>query len=148
MHIFFQSRVIVTADGCWLWRGSVNSWGYGRTKTSLSSERSAHRISWVLHKGPIPPEMNVLHRCDTPRCVNPEHLFLGDDTDNVRDCVAKGRHATKRGESNPTAKLTTAAVTELRSRWKRHGSMTAWAKEFGVSRRAIQFALEGATWNG
>jgi HNH endonuclease len=145
MHPFFESRVVIVS-ACWIWRGSVNNWGYGRTETSLSSERAAHRLSWELHKSKVPAGINVLHRCDTPRCVNPNHLFLGTLSENTRDCVAKGRHITRRGESCPIAKLSTAAVNDLRSRTRRHGSMTEWEKEFKVSRRAIQFALEGSTW--
>jgi hypothetical protein len=73
-------------SGCWLWDGWVNGRGYGRFGKGL-----AHRISWELHRGPIPAGMNICHKCDVPPCVNPDHLFLGTQTDNMRDCARKGR---------------------------------------------------------
>jgi hypothetical protein len=146
MHTFFENRVIVgLTTGCWLWKGSVNNWGYGRTITPQSTERAAHRISWDLYKSAIPEGLSVLHQCDTPRCCNPDHLFLGDGEDNMRDMAAKGRTGTRRGEDNPTAKLTREAVDIIRSN-PFNKSVSALAREFGVSRRAIRFALTGETW--
>jgi len=97
------------SDGCWTWRGALQTNGYGKiyvcrkpgttTKTTISMP--AHRASWVIHFGDIPTGMSVLHRCDNPLCVRPDHLFLGDHTDNMRDCAAKGRNCTI-GPSNQT----------------------------------------------
>jgi hypothetical protein len=78
--------------GCLLWLGKVGTDGYGLFKVG-GKRRAAHRVSYEIHKGPIPPGLWVLHRCDTPACVNPEHLFLGTHADNMRDMVAKGRMA-------------------------------------------------------
>lgn len=76
-------------SGCWLWIGvDDGDTGYGRFGPR---QHQAHRVSWLLYRGPIPAGLFVLHRCDVPRCVNPTHLFLGTQTDNVRDCIAKGR---------------------------------------------------------
>lgn len=77
--------------GCWIWTGTVNERGYGRV---YSGGRMwiAHRLSWTQVNGPIPAHMFVCHRCDTPSCVNPDHLFLGSPRDNVIDMAAKGRH--------------------------------------------------------
>lgn len=78
--------------GCWLWMGTANrEGGYGRARVNGVSV-VAHRASWEFHIGPIPEGRQVLHRCDLPPCVNPGHLFLGDQTANMRDMVAKGRH--------------------------------------------------------
>lgn len=84
-------------DGCWEWTASVNRRGYGWLHFGGKVERKAlkaHRVSWEIHNGPIPDGLWVLHKCDNPRCVRPDHLFLGDRTDNMRDCAAKGRIST------------------------------------------------------
>src|ERR1700728_2715027 len=86
--------------GCWLWAGAVDSDGYGaicvgpdvkKERGYATKIRKAHRISYELFRGPIPDGLGVLHRCDMPCCVNPDHFFLGTNTDNVRDMIAKGR---------------------------------------------------------
>ena len=83
------------SDGCWLWHGSVNQHGYGHLRFAQKSTH-AHRVSWLLVRGPIPPNLQVLHKCDVPACVNPDHLFLGSISDNVQDSVAKKRHSESR----------------------------------------------------
>jgi hypothetical protein len=89
----FMKHVHKSIDpvGCWWWTGSIMSSGYGHFKMAGGMVGS-HRASWQLAFGPIPEGLFVLHHCDNQRCVNPEHLFLGTHADNVRDCVAKGRH--------------------------------------------------------
>jgi hypothetical protein len=82
-------------DDCWLFLGGRNNSGYGQI-WYRSEVHGAHRISWKLHRGPIPEGMWVLHRCDRPACCNPSHLWLGTALDNVRDMIAKGRHAWRR----------------------------------------------------
>jgi hypothetical protein len=82
--------------GCWVWRGYTYVSGYGGYFDG-EKRRRAHRASWELANGPIPDGMLVLHRCDNRPCVNPDHLFLGTDSDNRRDCVAKNRTNQKRG---------------------------------------------------
>lgn len=79
-------------SGCWLWTRSANNRGYGEVYPKGKGKTLAHRYSWLIYRGEIPANMCVLHRCDTPACVNPAHLFLGSKTDNIRDAVAKGRH--------------------------------------------------------
>ena len=76
-------------DDCWCWTATVNSKGYGSMSINGKSY-SAHRVSFYIHNGYL-PRLNVLHSCDTPRCVNPKHLFLGTQLDNVRDMIEKGR---------------------------------------------------------
>lgn len=75
---------------CWRWTAGCDSSGYGSLRVE-HAKISAHRLSWQLHHGPIPPGQNVLHRCDNPRCVRPSHLFLGTQADNIADMLAKGR---------------------------------------------------------
>jgi hypothetical protein len=135
-------------SGCWLWTGSVNNWGYGRGRARGLRERGAHRISFRAHRGPISPGLLVLHRCDTPSCVNPDHLFLGTTSDNSKDMVAKGRQARIGGESHRGAKLTECAVRDIRAIAKsgRPYSVSELARQHGVSRRAIRFVITGASW--
>lgn len=82
-------------DGCWLWLGSLVR-GYGdfwpEAQRKAPRRAKAHRFSWILANGPIPDGLQVCHHCDTPACVRPDHLFLGTVSDNLKDCVAKGRH--------------------------------------------------------
>ena len=97
----FWSKVIKPGeenadDGCWEWAGcrprrSCGVASYGRFSTATSKSVLAHRFSWELHNGPIPDGMVVCHRCDNTGCVRPEHLFVGTQADNLRDCQSKGR---------------------------------------------------------
>lgn len=90
----FWNRVIKTKS-CWLWDGGLDQRGYGFFAQTLGEERQtlrAHRVSYYLKNGPIPEGMFVCHTCDVPRCVNPDHLFLGTATENNQDKIAKGRH--------------------------------------------------------
>lgn len=89
----FLSKIQKT-DGCWLWVGAVQNRAkpYGRIKVNGKPD-GAHRVSFTLFKGPITDGLWVLHTCDNPRCVNPDHLFLGDRSDNMRDCAKKRRLA-------------------------------------------------------
>ena len=97
---------------CWLWKGAVNNQGYGQIlfngKVCLAS-----RVSWVMHIGPVPDGLFVLHHCDTPACINPGHLFLGTQTDNMADMAAKGRN----GHSNKTTCIHGHPYTEKNTRW-------------------------------
>ena len=86
----------VPEAGCWLYTGSVDGGGYGTVSTSRGkSPAKAHRVSYEHHHGPIPKGIEVCHRCDTPRCVNPQHLFLGTRQENMLDCSRKGRISPK-----------------------------------------------------
>jgi hypothetical protein len=89
-------RRVDKSDGCWLWTGAVESWGYGYMNNRRSERPPrrvrVHRLSWELANGPIPEGLWVLHTCDTPACVRPDHLFLGTVTDNNRDAARKGRY--------------------------------------------------------
>ena len=85
-------------SGCWLWDGFLNN-GYGKFRMSPRENGiGAHRASWLLHKGEIPSGLLVCHKCDTPACVNPDHLFLGTFSDNMSDASRKGRMSWKPGE--------------------------------------------------
>jgi len=78
-------------DACWIWNGCHYRHGYGQTSID-GKHLLAHRVAWALEHGPIPEGLHVLHKCDNPPCVRHHHLFLGTRSDNMRDCVQKGRH--------------------------------------------------------
>lgn len=92
------ARFFERSGGCWNWLGGLfKETGYGKFNAGKGENGKtitayAHRVSYELHTGPIPEGMQVLHRCDNPRCVRPDHLFLGTQLDNMRDMIAKGRH--------------------------------------------------------
>lgn len=96
LHVRLLNRVICGRTDCWHWCGPTNAFGYGRI-TYQGKLSVAHRLSWVAFNGPIPDGLSVLHRCDNPSCINPEHLFLGTYSDNLRDAWAKGRNKGRTG---------------------------------------------------
>ena len=86
----FDSKYIKDSSGCWLWQACKDRDGYGQLQVAGRSI-GAHRVSWELTNGPIPEGLYVCHHCDITNCVNPDHLFIGTNTDNMRDKVNKGR---------------------------------------------------------
>jgi hypothetical protein len=138
----FWEKVLKT-DSCWLWRGAIGDSGYGHIADENRKTKIASRVSWELHYGSIPAGLHVLHRCDNPPCVRPDHLFLGTDADNAADMYAKGRQHKARGEAHPRAKLTEDQVRAIRQ-----GRRTdaAFAREFGVTATAIYSVRRGQTW--
>ena len=138
-------------NGCLIWTGGTYRGGYGalalggRTRTS----RKAHRLAWEFANGPIPDGMFVCHRCDVPRCVNVEHLFLGTPADNNVDRDAKGRTRYLAGEQRGpnVTRLTAAAVLEIRARYGGGGvSQSQLAGQYGVARTTIADVVCRRTW--
>jgi hypothetical protein len=86
----FWNMVEVVPGACWKWKGAKLPFGYGRFRWNGEQE-CAHRASWMIHNGPIPDGLVVMHKCDNPECSNPEHLQLGTQADNIHDRDAKGR---------------------------------------------------------
>lgn len=132
-------------DDCWEWgiKGGIGIAGKRYTPS---------RISYAIYKGEVPRHLDVCHTCDNPKCVNPNHLFLGTHLDNMRDCKAKGRNHIQRnpGETNPKAKLTEEKVKEIRRRYKRVSKNVSngrqLAIEFGVSKKMITYIAAGKFW--
>jgi hypothetical protein len=130
-------------SGCHLWTGSAELLGYGRIWDG-EMMWYAHRFAWVQRHGPIPDGLFVCHRCDTPACVNVDHLFLGTAMDNIQDRTKKGRSA--RGSGNTKAKLTEADVIEIKRGSLRDVPVRDIAAMFGVRKWTIQKIINGQRW--
>lgn len=127
----------VDIDDCWIWRGAHTSYGYGVIKMR-DKTLYAHRVMWELTYGPIPDYLCVLHHCDNPPCVRPDHLFLGTRKNNAFDCIQKKRNPI--GENNGRAKLTSAQALEIRN-----SKLSSYklASKYRVSRWTIQNIKKG-----
>lgn len=125
-------------SGCWLWTGSLMWKGYGNFNSGGGCER-AHRVSWKLFVGPIPQGAILCHRCDTPACVNPDHLYAGTPKQNTRDMMVRGRHKTRphHGHQNGNSIFTPEQVKRIRDGWALGRTTGDMAAEYGASRSAI-----------
>lgn len=142
-------------DGCWIWTGSTDGHGYGQIREAGRGSRllKAHRVSWVLHNGPLSDDVLVLHSCDNPPCVRPDHISPGTSKDNTQDSLKRGRgvfqkHPEKhpRGERVFGAKLTEEQVSEIRRLRAEGWTQTRLAIAFGVTQSSIWSILAGKTW--
>lgn len=134
-------------DACWLWTGAENANGYGRFVDG-SQHKLAHRVSYELFVGSIPDGMNVCHACDNRKCVNPHHLWLGPQTDNLRDAVAKGRmfRPDTNGELNGNRKLCADDVRTIRAMFRGGQRRYQIANRFGVSPSTVGEIIAGKLW--
>jgi hypothetical protein len=131
----FWSKVKKT-NGCWIWTGYRKPGyrqGYGEVRMDGRTQR-AHRVAWKLINGPIPLGLFVLHHCDNPSCVNPDHLWLGTQKENMRDSRIKGRWLHK---------LTEAQVRTIRASHESHRTI---GHQFGIAHRTVGHIKEGKKW--
>lgn len=130
--------------GCWEWTGARMHKRYGHISAFGKTLRT-HRLSYELHVGDIPEGMCVLHKCDNTVCVNPDHLFLGTQAENMADKVAKGRQ--QAGAENPMAKLTEPEVVAIKRMLAKHyGVQPFLARWFGVNQSTIHMIAAGKNW--
>jgi len=137
---FHKRYRIDEATGCWIWTSDVwvarNKWRH----------TTAHRASWEIHNGPIPPGLQVCHRCDNPPCVNPEHLWLGTSRENSHDRDGKGRTSRLAGETNPQCKLTTDDVIRIRALIASGAKRGEVSSQFSVCRKTIRDIVRRSKW--
>lgn len=137
-------------DECWEWQAGTSRFGYGQFAVKRRAT-NAHRVAWVLWVGEIPKGKWVLHTCDNPLCVNPQHLYLGTVLENNRDRVerGRGRPAGVRGERHGHAKLSLRQVKKIRREYSAGGvSQATLGKKYGVCHATISFIVNNKTWVG
>uniref|UniRef100_A0A6M3JU08 Putative homing endonuclease n=1 Tax=viral metagenome TaxID=1070528 RepID=A0A6M3JU08_9ZZZZ len=143
--VHFWPKVKKTAQaGCWEWQGARSSDGYG--VCGVYKSYRTHRMAWEIYFGPIPRDMLVLHHCDNPSCVNPSHLFLGSQADNMHDMFNKGRENIVYGESNGHAKLTESDIMDIRKKANTGDSNKILASFYGVCRQHIAKIIARKRW--
>jgi hypothetical protein len=135
-----EQSIPIPECGCIIWLGHLNNMGYGRLSVN-GTMQYAHRAAFELRNGKIPKGSNVLHRCDTPTCINPDHLFVGTHADNVADKVSKGRQL--RGSAVGGSKLTEADVAAIRAS---SIGVNETARRMGLSPMTVSLIRSRKTW--
>lgn len=142
-------RHISKTEYCWNWQGRLVGKGYGSIGLGGrgAKQKLVHRLSYEIHKGQIPEGMVVMHKCDNPRCVNPDHLEASTQSQNIKDAFSRGRKINLpsgvQGDDHGASKLTSKDVLEIRESTL---SMNTIAKLYGVSRSAIERVRYRKTW--
>jgi HNH endonuclease len=134
-------------DGCWEWKNGLNH-GYGRAYHD-KRRWGAHQLSYFFTHGSIPDGLFICHKCDNPKCVNPDHLYAGTGRDNMRDRTERGRFSPARGERSGMARLTEEQVKWIRKvhlpNDKKFGARPI-ARRLGVGRTTVRWVVKGETW--
>ena len=143
---------IEKTESCWTWKGPRNASGYGILRGRDCPSTLAHRTVYEVFVGPIPDGFCVCHHCDNPPCVNPSHLWIGTNIDNVRDMVSKNRQSRvgtnfKKGEERVQSKLVTPQVLQIRERALAGESHRKLAQEFGISNAQVSNIRTGKSWS-
>lgn len=129
-------------SNCWEWTAHVEKIGYGVFSAEGRAQK-AHRVSWKIHVGEIPPGLFVLHKCDNRKCVRPDHLFVGSQKENMQDAKAKKRTNCPRGSKHLFARFTEDQITEIR---KSELNQTDLAKKYNVWQGTISSIISKKTW--
>lgn len=141
----FWSKVNIKSDTeCWEWTGSKSKKGYGLFDARCGESR-AHRVSWMFSFGNVPNGVFVLHSCDNPSCVNPNHLFLGSAKDNTQDMIRKSRDSLI-GSKNSQAKLSEVSIVEIKTLYQSGISISKISSLFNVVYETIWDIVNGNTW--
>lgn len=143
----FWNKVSISGeDQCWEWKAATQSKGYGSIGIGGGKTALAHRVAYEISNGEIPNEMHVLHKCDNRKCVNPKHLFLGTNEDNIKDKVQKGRQS--KGEKHGNSKLTVKEVRTIRKLHKDGDySYRQLAERFQISPSYVGSIVREEYWN-
>jgi hypothetical protein len=136
---------VTERDGCWIWTACIRDFGYGLFSMGYGRTINAHIASYRIFVGEIPKKKFVLHKCDNPPCVNPDHLFLGTQADNMADKTTKNRQA--KGERHGMSKLTSEAVSDIRKRYAEGTIKARLAEEYGISRTHVARVINGSIWS-
>lgn len=143
---WYQARMIKdTITGCWVWQRSCTTRGYPQMWKLPSTDRYAHRHIWRLLNGEIPDKLEVMHKCDNPKCINPEHLEVGTHRDNMDDMVAKKRDRKASGAQSGKAKLTDAEVCAIRA-LPIGTNQQKIAQQYCVTPSTIWHIINNRTW--
>lgn len=149
LDFFFDRSMPEPNSGCWIWLNVLSRGGYGVVNIGNGRTSRAHRVSYMVANGltALSSKIDVCHRCDNRACVNPDHLFLGTRTDNMRDCASKGRLRVPAlsGDASPNSKLTSDQVRSIR---RDPRSQRAIARAYGVDKGTIAHILHNKTWRG
>lgn len=131
--------------GCWLWTGYLNTRSKYGVMSIENKKKFAHRVAYEIFKGEIPDNLCVCHKCDVRTCVNPDHLFLGTKTDNMQDCLSKGRFSI--GSKHKNSKLNESEVLVIRDTYNNSNiTQKELAKIYGVSQTTIRLVIEKKRW--
>lgn len=133
---------------CWEWTAAKSSFGHGRFRVN-GNLVSPHRMSWEMSNGGIPEGVWVLHKCDNPSCVNPDHLFLGDRADKMKDAANKGRldhRRYARGAGNASAKMTRGDIVQIRGMYRSGVKQRDIADAFGVHQTTVSKIVNKKRW--
>lgn len=136
-QLFDRHCLKKSIDECWEWQGYRNKKNYGVTRIGGRNSKAflAHRLSWTIHFGEIPHGMHVCHKCDNPSCVNPNHLFIGTNQDNIMDRVAKGRSSkwllNAPRDKLPNTKIPTAKIPDMAEDRKNGMKLKDIAEKYG-----------------
>lgn len=149
VHRFWS--YVEKGPNCWEWKGSKFTNRYGQFRV-YTKKVKAHRFSWIINGGFIPEGYCILHKCDNPPCVRPDHLFLGTNSDNTHDAIRKGRAALGKnlkhycGENHPHSKLTEDLVRKIRRLHKEGKSKYGLARKYGIGETTVGQIVNRITW--
>lgn len=138
MESLMKRIKINNVNGCWEIKGYLDKDGYGEV-----SGKRAHRLSYELFVEEIPPNMSVCHKCDNPRCCNPEHLFVGTQKDNISDMIRKNRKPSRKGEKNTQNKLTEHQVLAI---YNSNETQRSIASKYGIDQSTVSYIKIGKLW--